>query len=53
MQEEEIIIIGSGISGLYAAYKLKSIHPNSKITILEQNRMIGGRMGKQLLFLNL
>lgn len=46
MQEKEIIIIGAGISGLYAAYKLKKLHPNSNITILEQNQ-IGGRMGSQ------
>ena len=47
MQEKEIIIIGAGISGLYAAYKFKNLHPNSNITILEQNH-IGGRMGSQL-----
>ena len=47
MQEKEIIIIGAGISGLYAAYKLKTLHPNTNITILEQNQ-IGGRMGSQL-----
>ena len=47
MQEKEIIIIGAGISGLYAAYKLKKLHPNTNITILEQNQ-IGGRMGSQL-----
>ena len=47
MQEKEIIIIGAGISGLYAAYKLKTLHPKSNITILEQN-WIGGRMGSQL-----
>ena len=46
MQEKEIIIIGAGISGLYAAYKLKTLHPNINITILEQNQ-IGGRMGSQ------
>ena len=46
MQEKEIIIIGAGISGLYAAYKLKTLYPKSNITILEQNQ-IGGRMGTQ------
>ena len=46
MQEKEIIIIGAGISGLYAAYKLKTLYPKSNITILEQNQ-IGGRMGSQ------
>jgi len=47
MQKKEIIIIGAGISGLYAAYKFKTLHPKSNITILEQN-WIGGRMGSQL-----
>jgi hypothetical protein len=47
MQEKEIIIIGAGISGLYSAYKLQTLHPKSNITILEQN-WIGGRMGSQL-----
>ena len=47
MQEKKIIIIGAGISGLYAAYKIQSLHPKSNITILEQN-WIGGRMGSQL-----
>jgi len=47
MEEKEIIIIGAGISGLYSAYKLKKLHPNTNITILEQNQ-IGGRMGSQL-----
>lgn len=46
MQKKEIIIIGAGISGLYAAYKLKTLYPKSKITILEKN-CIGGRMGNQ------
>ena len=46
MQEKEIIIIGAGISGLYSAYKLRKLYPNSNITILEQNQ-IGGRMGSQ------
>jgi hypothetical protein len=44
---QEIIIIGAGIAGLYTAYKFKILHPNCKITILEQN-LIGGRIGSQL-----
>ena len=46
MQEKKIIIIGAGISGLYAAYKIKMLYPKSNITILEQ-KWIGGRMGSQ------
>jgi hypothetical protein len=41
----QLIIIGAGISGLYAAYKLKNQY--SSITILEKNS-IGGRIGSQL-----
>lgn len=41
----QLIIIGAGISGLYAAYKLKNLY--SSITILEKNS-IGGRVGSQL-----
>jgi protoporphyrinogen oxidase len=43
----QIIIIGAGIAGLYAAYKFKTLNPKNKITILEQN-CIGGRMGSKL-----
>lgn len=46
MEEKKIIIIGAGISGLYAAYKIKMLYPKSNITILEQ-KWIGGRMGSQ------
>lgn len=37
-----IAIIGSGISGLYCAYKLKQLGYN--VDIYEQNRYIGGRV---------
>ena len=47
MQKKEIIIIGAGIAGLYAAYKFKTLNPKNNITILEQN-CIGGRMGSKL-----
>jgi hypothetical protein len=46
MQGKKIIIIGAGISGLYAAYKIKMLYPKSNITILEQ-KWIGGRIGSQ------
>jgi hypothetical protein len=46
MQGKKIIIIGAGISGLYAAYRIKMLYPKSNITILEQ-KWIGGRMGSQ------
>lgn len=45
MKQFDIIIIGSGISGLYAAYKIKKYNPNISFLILEKNKNIGGRMG--------
>jgi hypothetical protein len=43
----DVIIIGGGISGLYSAYKITKISPETKILILEKNakRSLGGRMG--------
>jgi hypothetical protein len=42
----DIIIIGSGIAGLYSAYKIKNMSPNTKYLILEKNNKhsIGGRI---------
>jgi len=42
----KIAIIGSGISGLYTAYRLKKKYhmKNSQIDIYEKNKMIGGRV---------
>jgi hypothetical protein len=40
----EFTICGAGIAGLYTAYKLLLINPNYKITILEKNKYIGGRI---------
>ena len=44
----DIIIIGSGISGLYSAYK----NPNKSILILEKHKKqwIGGRMSNELFY---
>ena len=41
----DIIIIGSGIAGLYAAYNIKKTSPNTSFLILEKNKKkyIGGR----------
>lgn len=43
----DTIIIGGGISGLYAAYKTITKRPNTKLLILERNRTgyLGGRTG--------
>ena len=45
MTSADIIIIGSGIAGLYAAYKIKQNEPNKSILILEKHKKqwIGGR----------
>jgi hypothetical protein len=42
----DIIIIGAGIAGLYSAYTIKKISPNTKYLILEKNnkQSIGGRI---------
>ena len=41
----DIIIIGSGISGLYSAYNIQNASPNTSLLILEkyQKQWIGGR----------
>ena len=43
----DIIIIGSGIAGLYTAYKLKKTFPNIRFLILEKSSKswMGGRAG--------
>jgi len=41
----DYIIIGGGISGLYSAYKIKELSPDSTFLILEKNKKIGGRLG--------
>lgn len=45
MSEYDIIVIGSGIAGLYSAFLIKQMSPKTSILILEQNNTIGGRMG--------
>ena len=44
----DVIIIGSGIAGLYAAYQIKRLAPaNTTFLILEKNpkKWMGGRAG--------
>jgi hypothetical protein len=45
----DIIIIGSGISGLYSAYKIKHMNPALSVLILEKNKKewIGGRTSNE------
>lgn len=41
----DFIIVGAGISGLYAAYQILKKTPQLKIAILEKEDRIGGRVG--------
>lgn len=45
----DIIIIGSGIAGLYSAYKIKQFNPALSVLILEKNKKqwIGGRTSNE------
>ena len=45
----DIIIIGSGLAGLYSAYKIKQLNPNMSVLILEKNKKqwIGGRTSNE------
>lgn len=48
----DIIIIGSGISGLYTAYNIKKTSPNKSFLILEKykKQWIGGRMSNEIFY---
>lgn len=47
MYEYDIIIIGAGIAGLYAAYNIQKINPTKTFIIIERDKKewIGGRIG--------
>jgi len=42
--KSDLVIVGGGIAGLYAAYQHIKQNPRLKITILERNRQLGGRI---------
>jgi len=48
----DVIIIGGGIAGLYSAYTLKRISPNSTFLLLEKNKKqyIGGRANYEIFY---
>lgn len=45
----DVIIVGAGMAGLYAAYKLKTAHPHIRFLIIEKNKKawVGGRAGNE------
>jgi hypothetical protein len=45
----DIIIIGSGIAGLYSAYNIRQLAPNKSLLVLEKykKQWIGGRLNNQ------
>lgn len=45
----DVIIIGSGLAGLYAATQIQRLTPNKSIIILEKND-IGGRAGNEMFY---
>jgi len=48
----DIIIIGSGMSGLYSAYKIKELSPDTSFLILEKykKQWIGGRTSNEFFY---
>ena len=48
----DIIIIGAGLAGLYSAYNIKKMYPNTNLILLESNKKqyIGGRIGNDLFY---
>ncbi len=52
MKYVDVIIIGSGMSGLYSAYKIKQFSPDTSFLILEKYKKnwIGGRTSNELFY---
>jgi hypothetical protein len=48
----DIIIIGSGLAGLYSAYNIKKLSPNTSFLVLEKfkKKWIGGRTNNETFF---
>lgn len=44
MSSYDVIVVGAGISGLYAANQLAAQHNNNKVLVLEATERIGGRV---------
>ena len=52
MNTVDLIIIVSGIAGLYAAYQIKRLAANTTFLILEKNpkKWMGGRAGNEMFY---
>ena len=52
LPQYDVVIIGSGISGIYAAYKIQKTAPNTSFLILEKykKQWIGGRTSNELFY---
>jgi hypothetical protein len=48
----DIVIVGSGMSGLYSAYNIKKMSPNTSFIILEKfkKKWIGGRSSNEMFY---
>jgi len=51
-KQYDIIIVGAGLAGLYSAYNIKKMYPNTNLLVLESNRRpyIGGRLGNDIFY---
>lgn len=48
----DILIVGAGVSGLYAAWRLLKQDPKRKVTIIERLNRTGGRLDTDLIKIN-
>ncbi len=44
MKNYDVVIIGAGTAGIFAAYELNKLHPELKISMIEQGRSINKRV---------
>ncbi len=47
--KSDVLIVGAGVSGLYAAWRLLKHNPHQKITIIERLNRTGGRLDTDLI----
>ena len=45
----DVVIVGAGVSGLYAAWRLLKNDPKLKVTILDRLNRTGGRLDTDLI----